>query len=425
MNIPLAPEKKFDSKSSSFFTMYSLGLNTNRDTWVYNSSVVRVADNMASMSNFYNNQVSLYKKGLKKNRNLKFSEIKDNNPRKIKWARGLENYASSGKLAGFSKSNVVTSHYRPFCKQALYYDKLFIEMLYQIPKLFPNPELKNLVICVSGVGVKKEFSCLISDEIPNLQILANAQCFPLYYYEEDEVTKEATSSQTRLLKEDRLLKSRFLKKDGISDYILEKARKQYKDSDITKKDIFYYVYGILHHPDYRITFSHDLKKKLPRIPLVDKISDFWRFSESGKKLADLHLNYETIAPYHDLTVTGIKSKDLRVSKMRFPQKDQKDTINYNSKITISGIPEKAYQYVVNGRSAIEWIMERYQISTDAESGIVNDPNDWAAEVGNPRYILDLLLSIINLSVQTVDIVEALPKLKFESSEVEETNKPFF
>lgn len=301
---------------------------------------------------------------------------------------------------------------------------MFNERVYQIPKLFPATQLENLAICVSGIGATKEFSCLITDEIPDVQILSNSQCFPLYYYEETEIKRETKSSQTLLEIEPIEPQNKFIKRDGISDYILEKAKKQYRDPGITKKDIFYYVYGILHSPDYRKTFSNDLKKMLPRIPLVDNIADFWSFSKAGKKLADLHLKYETLSPYPDAKVTGAESKYFKVSKMKFPQKDQKDTIIYNNKITISGIPEKAYQYIVNGKSAIEWIMERYQISTDADSGITNDPNDWAIEAGNPRYILDLLLSIINLSIQTVEIVEGLPKLRFDE-EIEEINKPFF
>jgi len=151
---------------------------------------------------------------------------------------------------------------------------------------------------------------------------------------------------------------------------------------------------------------------LPRLPLVENVKDFWAFSKAGRQLAELHLNYETVAPFSDVTVTGDDGKTYSVDKMRFPKKDQKEMINYNSKITISNIPAKAYEYVVNGKSAIEWIMERYQVSTHKESGIVNNPNDWASEVGNPRYILDLLLSIINVSVQTVDIVNSLPTVDF-------------
>jgi len=154
---------------------------------------------------------------------------------------------------------------------------------------------------------------------------------------------------------------------------------------------------------------------LPRIPLVEDVRDFWKFSKAGRQLAELHINYESVPPYDGVQVTGADSGFYTVEKMRFPKKDQKDTIHYNSKITLSNIPAKAYEYVVNGKSAIEWIMERYQISTHKDSGIKNDPNDWAKEVGNPRYILDLLLSIINVSVQTVDIVNGLPKLEFDTS----------
>jgi len=152
---------------------------------------------------------------------------------------------------------------------------------------------------------------------------------------------------------------------------------------------------------------------LPRLPLVEDVKDFWKFSKAGRALAVLHINYETVPPFKGVKVKGADSEFYTVEKMRFPKKDQKDTIIYNSKITIENIPAKAYEYVVNGKSAIEWIMERYQVTTHKESGIKNDPNDWAKEVGNPRYILDLLLSVINVSVQTVEIVENLPKVKFE------------
>jgi predicted helicase len=158
--------------------------------------------------------------------------------------------------------------------------------------------------------------------------------------------------------------------------------------------------------------------------LCDDVRDFWKFSKAGRELAELHLNYEKVTPYDGVTVNGAEALSFldnepagsnlyHVKKMRFPKKDQKDTIIYNSKISIENIPDKAYEYIVNGKSAIEWIMERYQITTHKESGIKNDPNDWAIEVGNPRYILDLLLSIINVSVKTVSIIENLPKLKFE------------
>ena len=193
---------------------------------------------------------------------------------------------------------------------------------------------------------------------------------------------------------------------------MERAKKQY-GKNVSKEDIFYYVYGFLHCPEYREMFANDLKKMLPRLPLVEDVKDFWKFSNEGRKLAELHINYETVPAYDGVVLKGAESEFYTVEKMRFPKKDQKDTIIYNSRISISNIPAEAYEYVVNGKSAIEWIMERYAVTTHKDSGIKNDPNDWATEVENPRYILDLVLSIINVSVQTVEIVKRLPKVKFE------------
>jgi len=261
-----------------------------------------------------------------------------------------------------------------------------------------------MVICITGTGDRKGFACLICNRITDLQIIENSQQFPLFYYEEN------TSRQKGMFDEDN--KNDFIRRDAISNFILERAKKIY-GKNVTKEDIFYYVYGFLHSKVYRETFANDLKKMLPRLTLVEDVKDFWAFSKAGRKLAELHLNYEAVEPFADVKVTGDDGKFYTVDKLRFPKKDQKDTIIYNSKITISNIPTLAYEYVVNGKSAIEWIMERYQVKTNQDSGITNNPNDWAVETDNPRYILDLLLSIINVSVQTLDIVENLPVLKFE------------
>jgi predicted helicase len=285
-----------------------------------------------------------------------------------------------------------------------YFDDDLNQERYLVPKIFPTLNEKNVVICVSGVGVTKEFSTIITDTLPDLELIGKSQCFPLYYYEE-------RNKQTKSLFDDDG-DSEYIRRDGVSDFIFERAKKQY-GKNVAKEDVFYYVYGFLHSPEYRELFANDLKKMLPRLPLVEDVKDFWAFSKAGRKLADLHINYESVPAYKDAKVTGANSGFYTVEKMRFPKKEQKDTIIYNSKIVISEIPAKAYDYVVNGKSAIEWIMERYQLTTHKESGITNDPNDWAKEVGNPRYILDLLLSVINVSVQTVDIVEGLPKVKFD------------
>lgn len=229
----------------------------------------------------------------------------------------------------------------------------------------------------------------------------------MYYYEEN-------NNQQKSLFDDPN-ENEYIRGDGVSNFILNRARKQY-GKNVSKEDIFFYVYGFLYSPDFRTAFANDLKKMLPRLPLVDDVRDFWKFSKSGRQLAGLHIDYESVPPFPDVVVTGEDTGYFKVQKMRFPKKGQKDTIIFNSKITISNIPDKAYEYIVNGKSAIEWIMERYQVTIDKKSKIKNDPNDWAEEVGNPRYILDLLLSIINVSVQSVDIINGLPTMKFENGE---------
>jgi predicted helicase len=261
-----------------------------------------------------------------------------------------------------------------------------------------------LIICVSGPGTTKEGGCLMSRHPVDFHFSANTQVFPLYHFQDSNPRQKSLFDDPST--------NNSAKQDGVSDSILKLARSRF-DRKTSKEDIFYYVYGFLHSPEYRETFANDLKKSLPRLPLVDDADQFWEFSKAGRQLGDLHVNYESVPPYPSVTVTGAESGNYRVEKMRFPSKGKKDTIHVNSLITVSDIPAKAYEYIVNGKSAIEWIMDRYQVTTHKESGITNDPNDWATEVGNPRYILDLMLSIINVSVQTVDIVASLPKVKFD------------
>jgi predicted helicase len=409
--IPLAPIKKFDSKTETFFVTNIIGVSSNRDAWVYNYSKQVIADNMQKMINFYNEQKTAFKNAIINNSSLKIESFINSDPKRISWTRALRNDATKGLEHSFKTNEFKTTAYRPFNKQIFYSHKAFIESPGLSNKLFPNNTLHNIVICVSGIGAQKEFSPFAVYNIPTLDIIHHGQCFPLYYYEENNATQKGLFDAGDNSQD-------YIRRDAISDFILERANNQYGTSTslsgrISKEDIFYYVYGFLHSKEYRETFANDLKKMLPRLPLVEEVKDFWAFSKAGRKLAELHLNYETVAPFADAKVSGDDGKFYTVEKLRFPKKDQKETIIYNSKITISNIPAQAYEYIVNGKSAIEWIMERYQVTTHKESGIVNNPNDWVNETGNPRYILDLLLSIINVSVQTVDIVNSLPNVKFE------------
>jgi predicted helicase len=402
--IPLDTEKKFDEKTQSFFLMYSSGIVTARDSWVYNSSKNEIEKNIRRMIAFYNEQVKTYKEAKLKNANLTIEDFASEDETKIKWVQNLMKDAEDGITHSVDIESFRYGLYRPFFKQHLYFNKDLNWTRSLQPKLFPTPTSINFVICIAGAGSSKNFTTLMTNVIPDYQLQFNGQCFPLYYYEATGVS-ELFSSETA---------KGYVRKDAVSDFILSRCVAQY-GSAVTKEDIFYYVYGFLHSPDYRTAFANDLKKTLPRLPLVDSAADFWAFSKAGRALAALHVEYESVPPYDGLTVTGTESGNYVVDKMKFPAKDRKDTILYNRAITIENIPLKAYDYIVNGKSAIEWIMERYAVTTHKASGIVNNPNLWALEHDDPEYILNLVKRVVRVSLETVTIVEGLPPLNEATS----------
>ena len=394
--LPLAPEKKFDAKAKSVFTTYSIGVSTNRDAWVTGFSKEQITANMQAMIAFYNQQIK--------------KEVISEDKTKISWTRALRKDLSNKVEHSFEATAFVRSTYRPFCKQQLYYHRPFIESPGLWNKLFPTPHHKNLVICVTD-GSKQ--SCLIADSLPDLHFIGDSQCFPLYWYEENKGEQAVSLFGTTN-------EERWTQRDGITDWCLQEVRSRFAGAQsITKEDIFYYVYGLLHSPDYRERFADDLRKALPRIPIVERVEEFIAFSKAGSRLAQLHLHYEDYA--HEAEGVEVDERDYTaadeyayyaVEKMRFPKKDERHTIIYNGHITLHNIPAEAYDYIVNGKSAIEWVMERYAVTIHKDSGIKNAPNLWAREQGKPRYILDLLLSIIHVSVETQRIVAELPKLVF-------------
>lgn len=386
-----------DKTTKTVFDIYSPGIVTNRDAWCYNFSADAIADNMSRMINFYNQQVEEFK-ALKEKKNV--DNFINSDPKKISWSVNLKNNLKSQKNHTLEDCLRI-SCYRPYTKQYLYFSKQFIERPGKSSNFFPNQNLKNLAICVSGIGCRKGFSALLTNVIPELATLENNQCFPLYYYEKQSDLGELFAAANT---------GEYVRKENIPDSILNEYQKVYQDKTITKEDIFYYVYGVLHSPEYKQRFASDLKKMLPRIPYCE---DFWAFSKAGQELAYWHLNYETIEPY-DLeewkTQLYLDAEDYRVEKMVFGKnKDgvDKTTIIYNSKLTLSQIPLEAYDYIVNGKSALEWVMERYKFTKDRDSDITNDPNDWSDD---PRYIVDLVKRIVRVSLETVRIVNSLPAL---------------
>jgi predicted helicase len=410
--IPMAPKKRFDARGQSFFVVNGPGIATNRDAWVYNFNRHKVESNMKRMIKFYNAELSKLT-GMGRIESDGVTNAINTDPTQISWTANLRRDFKSRKRHSFVHASIAQALYRPFCKSYYYSDRALIERPGLSRAFFPQSSQENIAICVSGLGGNKDHSAIVSNIVTDLNCLeAGTQYFPLYYYDEPE-------QQNLSLFDDPESKD-FIRRDGVSDFILKRAQEEY-GNNVGKEDIFYYVYGILHSPDYRTTFANDLKKILPRIPLVEDRRDFWKFSRAGRKLADLHINYEDVPPYEGVKIVGADKGHYEVERMRFAKVrtdvdgkrclvNNKTTIHFNSAITVSNIPGKAYEYIVNGRSAIEWIMERYRVSTHKGSGITNDPNDWAKEVGNPRYILDLLLSVINVSMQTIEIVEKLPAL---------------
>ena len=424
------------------FTIFSSGDVTARDSWCYNASFYSILHHMGIAIATYNEETKKCL-GLKTVEEV-IAKVNDD-ATKIKWDKNLYKSALKGIEYTFDKEKVRLALYRPYFKQWLYYDKAFNWTQSQLPKLLPTPDIKNRLICISGIGGTKDFTATITDCIPDFQFQFNSQCFPLYWYEENK------NPQTSLF--DDAETNRYIRRDGITDWILKEVRNRFGGSRaITKEHIFYYVYGLLHSKQYRERFADDLKKSLPRIPIVDNVQDFMAFYKAGKELADLHLNYEQginvqttgqdgdyqffaampmdaylfckVKVYGDIDIwqsewTNETYQYFAVDKMKFAKvRDEngklvadKTRIIYNGHITIENIPLKAYEYVVNGKSAIEWIMERYAVTIDKASQIKNDPNDWSREHEQPRYILDLLLSVIILSCKTVDIVNTFPKLK--------------
>jgi predicted helicase len=419
---PILGDKR-DQTSHLIFENYSLGVNTNRDPWCYNFSKSGLEANMLRFVDFYNSETERFQTS--GSRDAKAFVSKD--ATKIKWSSSLIPKLAKGVEAAFSESAPMHAMYRPFVKEWLYYDKMFNHRVGQMPRIFPKPSAGNLLICVTGMGARTAFSAFITNIFTDLHTLDTGQSFPLYLYE-----KTDSASDTELFSQSGSGENGYTRRDAITDAGLEHFRKAYGEAGkgLTKEDLFYYIYGLLHSPEYRSRYADNLSKELPRIPAVKKFADFMAFSQAGRELADWHLNYETSAIHPDIKVdTGKHARkdltpaDYRVEKMKFAKvKDpetnksvpDKTTVIYNPRITLRNIPLEAYDYVVNGKPALEWVMERQSVTTDKASGIINDANLWATEtMNNPAYPMELFLRVAKVSVETVRIVNGLPGLEID------------
>lgn len=382
--------------TAGMFANYSRGLETGRDAWVYNFSKDELGRNLRRTIDAYN-------------ASLKHG-VRDLDPKTISWTSSLEASFARGEVLAFDPAAVVVGAYRPFCQQFNYFNPALIHRTAQMPKLFPSPTQKNLVIVMPQGGSAAAFSVLMGDSVPALTPNGGNQCFSLYTYD------PVPEGELPLAGGDAVVVDGYVRKDNITDATLTAYRGFYEDAQISKEDIFYYVYALLHSPAYKEQYKADLMKMLPRIP---KVMDFWGYSQAGRELAELHLNYETVEPFpleeiSSGSIAGVSDEAFnfyRVNKPSFGARKDRSRIIYNPRITLDGIPDEAFDYQVNGKSALEWILDRYQVTTHKDSQIINDPNDYCREVGNPRYIVDLIKRIVTVSVDTMKIVAQLPALE--------------
>ena len=383
--IPIGSKEAKATKGEAvdvIFKTYSSGVKTNRDAWAYNFNRNTLTEKMREMIDVYNEQVIKWAR--RENQNADVDDFVVSDDEKIGWSSGLKLKLKSGQVAAFSSEKIRTSLYRPFTRSNLYFDRMITERVYVFPSIFPTPEIEkeNQVICVAGIGDRKGFGCLTTSMIPSVDLaFEKTQCFPFYTYDEDGTNR----------------------RENITDWVLAEFRSHYKDDTITKWDIFHYNYGLLHHPDYREKYEANLKRDLPHIPFA---KDFWGFAKAGARLADLHVTYESQPEYDGLKLVQNPDVplDWRVEKMRLSK--DKTSLVYNDFLTISSIPEKAFDYRLGNRSALEWIINQYCVKIDKRSGIVNDPN----RADDPQYIVKLIGKVIIISLETVRVVEKLPDL---------------
>ena len=394
---PLGSENaKAGRTDDAMLGLYSLGLVTSRDAYIYNFSRDTCAENALLMTQDYLAAFS----ELEQNPELTVEEASRRYAKNLKWAGNLKDNLKQRKTTEFKTDYIRKVVYRPFIATNCYANYVFIHRKHQMDRIFPDVFSENRVICVPGTGSKKAFSTLMINRIPDYQLIFNGQCFPRWQYPRPaDVSNTTRTFQDFDDPPDRI--------DNISDTALQAFREHYRNDTISKDDIFDYIYGLLHAPSYSEQFANDLSKMIPRIPFAP---DFRDFSEAGQALADFHLNYETCQQYSLELVFAHYGEpqpehfQLGKRAMRFAD-NEKTTLIINEHTKLSGIPEAAHWYVVNGRTPLEWFINRYKITQDKDSGIINDPNDWFE---NPRDLITAIERIVHVSVESTKIIESLP-----------------
>ena len=409
--VPLGTKlaKAADSTSpQTVFKVFSGGVKTNRDEVAYDFDRDVLRDRVRRFIDDYNGEVDRYKRSGGKQPVDEFVRYD-----KIKWSGSLKVNLERGVYAPFDESRVRIALYRPFCRRYLFFDRFVNERVYVMPSIFPTPatEMENRIIITSDLAFRSPtVSALVVGTLADLHVCAAVdahQCFPFYVYDEDGTNR----------------------RENITDWALEHFRKHYDDKKITKWDIFYYVYGVLHHPEYRAKYAENLKRELPRIPLA---KDFWGFSKAGKELARLHIEYEKLEPWplkfiETTAVAAVSDrrpavgtpplqKAERRSALQIPlsyrvedkmrlAKDHR-SLKVNDSLTLGGIPPETFEYRLGNRSALEWVIDQYQVTEDKHSGIRSDPN----RPDDPEYIVRLVGQVIRVSLETVKLVKSLPAL---------------
>jgi predicted helicase len=378
-------DAKNGKESDVIFELYSCGVKSNRDEWVYDFNKQNLETKIQFFIETYNTCLS--------------SSKKDPYDLRIKWADGLIQELVRNNRLVVDKQNIVDGLYRPYCKMKMYYSKELFERRYQMTSIFPD----NKVIGISGIGSSKDYQVLAADNVPTLDFIEKSQCLPLYRYE----------SGRRV--------------DNITDWALEEFRTHYGDTSITKEDIFHYVYAVLHNPAYRKKYEIDLKQDYPRVPFY---AEFARWRDWGKELMELHIGFETVSAYPgiEIVLAPAKAKEGKTHSAGYTKDDNGDrvfdgTVTFCDGSGLKGIPAEAFDYRLGNKSAIEWILDQYvapSYPTDEEvlSGkrkIREDERVLRDNFNTFRFadykdkVIDLIRRVTTVSLRTVEVQKEMEK----------------